>query len=262
MKYLKDFKLFESWISIGVWENLKDLIQMEIMDKWSISNSLVDEVYQQVDSDKNKNPLKYLEPALRIRINERFDNEQPVEIIADVRNLYKRVFDMTGKFISAVWSSQAIFVTLNDVPNHYTVIQHFGLTVDPKSDNTFDTKKGAYCTYEQALEIFKYLNGYYRFAYDSDIKYFTEVYQILSDLYKVDLVFSLPKFEDERFRQVVCFEFKLQSAKERVIGKNFPVFIINTNHTESPYIMKRTGSYNFNQIYCRNQKSFLENEQF
>ena len=262
MKYLKEFKLFESWIAIDVWENLKDLIQMEIMDKWGISNSLVDEVYQQVNSDKNNNPLNYLEPRLKIRINERFDSDQPVEIIADIRNLYERVFAMTGKYISVVWSSQAIFVTLKDVPNHYTVIQHFGLTVDPNSDNNFDTKKGAYCTYEQALEILKYLNGFYRFAYDSDIKYFTEAYQILSDLYKVDLVFSLPRFEDERFRQVVCFEFKLQSAKERVIGKNFPVFIINTNHTESPYIMKRTGSYNFNQIYCRNQKSFLRDEQF
>ena len=63
MKYLKDFKLFESWIAIGVWENFTGLIQSEIMDEWGISNSLVDEVYQQVDTDKNKNPLKYLEPA-------------------------------------------------------------------------------------------------------------------------------------------------------------------------------------------------------
>ena len=256
MKYLKEYKLFESWVSIDKWEDLKDLIQMEIMDKWGISNSLVDEV----KSGENKTQL--LEPALRIRINERYDNDQPVEIIADVRNLYKRVFGLTGKFIIAEWSSQAIFVMLRDIPNHYTVIQDFGLTLAPNSDNCFDRKKGAHCTYEQALEIFKYLNGFYRFAYDSDIKYFTEAYQILSDLYKVELVFSLPRFENERFSQVICFEFKLQSAKERIIVRHFPVFTINTNHTDSPYIMKRTGNHNFIQIYCRNQKSFLGDEQF
>lgn len=256
MKYLKKFKLFESWISIDKWEDLKDLIQMEIMDKWGISNSLVDEV------KSNETKTQLLEPALRIRINERFDNDQPVEIIADVRNLYKRVFAMTGKFIIAEWSSQAIFVMLREVPNHYTVIQDFGLTLDPNSDNCFDRKVGAFCTYEQALEIFKYLNGFYRFAYDSDIKYFTEAYQILSDLYKVELVFSLPRFEDERFSQVVCFQFKLQSDKEKVIGRYFPVFTINTNHTESPYIKKRVGNYNFIQIPCTKQKSFLGDEQF
>lgn len=256
MKYLKKFKLFESWVSIDKWEDLKDLIQMEIMDKWGISNSLVDEV------KSNENKTQLLEPALRIRINERFDNEEPVEIIADVRNLYKRVFALTGKFISAIWSSQAIFVSLSDTPNHYTVIQEFGLTLDPNSDNCFDRKVGAFCTYEQALEIFKYLNGFYRFAYDSDIKCFTEAYQILSDLYKVELVFSLPRFEDERFSQVVCFQFKLQSDKDRIIGRYFPVFTINTNHTESPYIMKRVGNYNFIQIPCTEQKSFLGDEQF
>ena len=256
MKYLKRYKLFESWVSIDVWENLKDLIQMEIMDKWGISNTLVDEV----KGGENKTQL--LEPALRIRINERFDNDQPVEIIADVRNLYKRVFAMTGKFIIAEWSSQAIFVMLRGIPNHYTVIQYFGLTLDPNSDNCFDRKIGAHCTYEQAFEIFKYLNGFYRFAYDSDIKYFTEAYQILSDLYKVELVFSLPRFEDERFSEVVCFQFKLQSDKERIIGRYFPVFTINTNHTESPYIKKRVGNYNFIQIPCTKQKSFLSDEQF
>jgi hypothetical protein len=256
MKYLKRYKIFESWISIDKWEDLKDLIQMEIMDKWGISNSLVDEV----KSAENKTQL--LEPALRIRINERFDNNEPVEIIKDVRNLYKRVFSLTGKFLKVEWSSQAIFVYLSKLPNHYTIIQEFGLTLDPNSDNTFDRKVGAICTYEQALEIFKYLNGFYRFAYDSDIKYFTEAYQILSDLYKVEIVFSLPRFEDERFRQVVCFEFKLKSGKERVIGRHFPVFIINTNHTDSPCIMKRTGSYNFIQIPCTKQKSFLKDEQF
>lgn len=256
MKYLKKFKLFESWVSIDKWEDLKDLIQMEIMDKWGISNSLVDEV------KSNENKTQLLEPALRIRINERFDNEEPVEIIADVRNLYKRVFALTGKFISAIWSSQAIFVSLSDTPNHYTVIQEFGLTLDPNSDNCFDRKVGAFCTYEQALEIFKYLNGFYRFAYDSDIKCFTEAYQILSDLYKVELVFSLPRFEDERFSQVVCFQFKLQSDKDRIIGRYFPVFTINTNHTESPYILKRVGNYNFIQIPCTEQKSFLGDEQF
>ena len=256
MKYLKEYKLFESWVSIDKWEDLKDLIQMEIMDKWGIPNSLVDEV------NKSTTPKELREPILKIRINERFDNDEPVEIIEDVRKLYKRVFGLTGKFISTKWESQKIFITLKDLPNHYTVIQDFGLVLDKNSENGYDRKVGATCTYDQALEIFKYLNGFYRFAYDSDIKYFGEAYQILSHLYKVDLLFSLPIFEDERFRQVVCFQFKLQSAKDKVLGRYFPIFTINTNHTESPYITKRTDNYNLIKIYCRNQKSFLEDEQF
>jgi len=257
MNYIKKFSLFENnLINIDEWEDLKDLIQLDIMDKWNISNELVEEF------SSGKSGDKLLEPSLRIYINERMNNDEPNEIISDVRNLYKRVFDLIGKYISAEWSSQAIFVYLSDIPNHYTIIKHFNLEIDDNHDNVFDRKSGGICTYEQALEIMAYLNKFYRFAYDSDIRYFTEAYQILNNLYEVQIEFSLPRFNKELYRQVICFEFKLKSKVEKVIGRYFPVFTINTNHTESPQIIKRNSNSSWEQIKYDKQKDFLENEQF
>jgi hypothetical protein len=257
MNYIKKFSLFENnLINIDEWEDLKDLIQLDIMDKWNISNELVEEF------SSGKSGDKLLEPSLRIYINERMNNDEPKEIIADVRKLHKRVFGLLGKYISVEWSSQAIFVYLNDIPNHYTILEDFNLEIDNKHDNVFDRKSGGICTYEQALEIMAYLNKFYRFAYDSDIRYFTEAYQILNSLYEVQIEFSLPRFRKELYRQVICFEFKLKSKVEKVIGRYFPVFTINTNHTESPQIIKRASNSSWAQIKYDKQKDFLENEQF
>lgn len=257
MNYLKNFYVFENnLIKIDEWEDLKDLIQLDIMDKWNIPNKLVEEF------STGKSGDKILEPSLRIYINERFNNDEPKEIIKDVRKLHKRVFGLLGKYISVEWSSQAIFVELHDIPNHYTIIEDFNLEIDTTHDNIVDSKVGGICTYDQSLSIIDYVNKFYRFMYDSDMKYFNEAYQILNDLYDVQIVFSLPKFEKERFRQVICFEFKLKSKVEKVIGRYFPVFTVNTNHTESPYIIKRTSNSSWIQIKHDRQKDFIENEQF
>jgi hypothetical protein len=257
MNYIKNFSIFENnLVTFNDWEDLKDLIQIHIMDKWNISNDLVEEF------SSGKSGDKLLEPSLRIYINERMNNDEPKEIIADVRKLHKRVFSLLGKYISVVWSSQAIFVELNDIPNHYTILEDFNLEIDNKHDNVFDRKSGGICTYEQALEIMNYLNKFYRFVYDSDIKYFTEAYQILNSLYEVQIEFSLPRFEKENYKQVICFEFKLKSKVEKIIGRYFPVFTINTNHTESPYIVKRSSNSSWGQIKYDRQKDYLENEQF
>ena len=257
MNYIKNFSIFENnLVTFNDWEDLKDLIQIHIMDKWNISNDLVEEF------SSGKSGDKLLEPSLRIYINERMNNDEPKEIIADVRKLHKRVFSLLGKYISVVWSSQAIFVELNDIPNHYTILEDFNLEIDNKHDNVFDRKSGGICTYEQALEIMNYLNKFYRFAYDSDIRYFTEAYQVLNSLYEVQIEFSLPRFEKENYKQVICFEFKLKSKVEKIIGRYFPVFTINTNHTESPYIVKRASNSSWGQIKYDRQKDYLENEQF
>ena len=169
---------------------------------------------------------------------------------------------LLGKYISVEWSSQAIFVELHDIPNHYTIIEDFNLEIDPTHDNVYDREVGGICQYEQAVDIINYVNKFYRFVYDSDMKYFNEAYQILNDLYDVQIVFSLPRFEKERFRQIICFEFKLKSKVEKVTGKYFPVFTVNTNNTESPYIIQRRSHSSWHTIPYNRQKDFLENEQF
>lgn len=257
MRYLNKFLLFENnLIKSDDWEDLKDIIQLDIMDKWNIPNHLVEEFTSWKSSDE------LLEPRLRIYINERMNNDEPKEIIADFRKLHKRVFALLGKYISVEWSSQAIFVELNDIPNQWTIIEDFNLEIDPTHDNIIDREVGGICTYDQALSIIDYVNKFYKFVYDSDIKYFNEAYQILNSLYEVKIVFSLPKFEKETFKQVICFEFKLKSKEEKVTGRYFPVFTVNTNHTDSPYIIQRRNLSSWHTIQCNRQKDFLENEQF
>ncbi len=98
MKYLKKYQIFESiLIDSEKWEDVKDLIQLEILDKWGISNDLVRE------SIPGKSGDKLLEPELHIRINERMNNDEPVEIVKACRNLHKRIFALVGLFIDVSW---------------------------------------------------------------------------------------------------------------------------------------------------------------
>jgi len=78
MNYIKNFSIFENnLVTFNDWKDLKDLIQIHIMDKWNISNDLVEEF------SSGKSGDKLLEPSLRIYINERMNNDEPKEIIAD-----------------------------------------------------------------------------------------------------------------------------------------------------------------------------------
>ena len=260
MKYLKKFKIFEEYKNVLVeedkWEDLKDLIQIEIMDKFGISNDLVKE------SIPGRRGNQLLEPELHIRINERFNNSEPKEIMKACRDLHKRIFNHSGLFIDVRWSSQQVNIMLGDIPNHYTVIRDFDLE-EIEDSNTYDGRTGGLCDYETALKIIKYLNGFYRFAYDSDINLFNKCYDIVDDLYNVELVFSLPQFEKELYRQKLFFKFKLSTGKERVISRYYPIFMIDNNHTESPLLRKRTSNSSWIDIYGEKKMlDFLATEQF
>lgn len=260
MKYLQKYKIFEEYQSVTVeeekWEELKDLVQLYIMDEYGISNDLVTE------SIPGRRGDKLLEPELHMRINERFDNDEPKEIMKACRDLHKRVFSLTGLFIDATWSSQQINIMLSDIPNHYTIIRDFNLE-EIESDNTYDRKTGGVCDWNTALTIIKYLNGFYRFTYDSDISLFKKCYDIVDDMYNVELVFSLPQFEKELYRQKLFFKFNLSTDKKRVIGRYYPIFIIDKNHTESPLLRKRTSNSSWNNIWGEKRMlDFLATEQF
>jgi hypothetical protein len=259
MKYLQKYKIFESGsylVEEDKWEDLKDLIQMEIMDKWGISNDLVSE------SIPGRRGNKLLEPELHMRINERFDNDEPKEIMKDCRDLHKRIFNQLGLYVDVKWSSQQVNIMLNDIPNHYTVIRDFNLE-EIEDDNTYDRKGGGVCDWNTSLNIIKYLNGFYRFAYDSDINLFNKCYDIVDDLYGVELVFSLPQFKKELYRQILSFKFKLSTGKEKVIGRYYPIFMIATNHIESPLLRKRGSNSSWITIYGEKRMlDFLATEQF
>jgi hypothetical protein len=250
MKYLKRYHLLESnLIDLRDWEDFKDLVQYEILDEWNIPKSLVKE------SLPGKSGNSLLEPELHIRINEYFNNLEPVDLVRDCRNLHKQVYQMTGKFISVNWSSQQVNIMLDEVPNHWTILQDFNLQ-EVESDNTIDKKTGGVCDLETALKILDYLNGFTKFAYDSDIEPLKKCFEVMQRKGDCKIVFSLPTFTKDRFRQKVSFKF---CYKENW-NANYPIFIIDANHVESPLIRLRISSYNWNEVSGEKKMlDFVEN---
>jgi hypothetical protein len=217
-------------IDLNDWEDFKDLLTSEILDEWEISSDLVSE------SIPGKVGNSVLEPVLHIRINQYFNNDEPLDIVKDCRNLHLRVYQMTGKFINVDWSSQQINIILDDIPNHWTILKDFNLQ-EVKSDNTIDNKSGGVCDYDTAIEIIEYLNKFYRFAYNSEINLFKTCFDIMKSKGDCKLVFSLPRFKDERFKQVVSFKLCYKEGWD----ENYPLYIIDTNYTDYPVLRLRYG---------------------
>lgn len=270
MKHLKTYKkLFEgSELNPDQWEDVKDIIQSEILDKHHIS---IDDTGEKLGNYSGK--YKVYDPIFSIN----FDNlELSSYIIDDIYKLNRRVKELTGNFIIAknnvnIPSKGNIEIILSKTPDQRIVGEHFNLE-ECETDNTIDRKSGFLCGdyntgYETAVKILEWLNTFYRFCYPTEFEAFKLAYDTLSELYDVLIVFSMPKFEDDRFSQVVCFQFILSSKRggESVIGNKFPIFIINTNHTESPQIRKRVYDYNWIEIPCDKKErllDFLKTEQF
>ena len=238
MKYLKKFQLLESnLIDLRDWEDFKDLIQSEILDEWDIPKSLVGESIPGFSGNS------LIEPELHIRINEYYNNVEPEQLIEDCRNLHKQVYQMTGKFIDVNWSSQQVNIMLEEVPNHWTILQDFNLQ-EVESDNTINRYPGGVCNLETALKILDYLNGFYRFVYNTDIELFKKCFEIMQNKGDCKIVFSLPTFAKDRFRQKVCFKF---CYKENW-NASYPIFIIDANHVDSPLLRLRYGNYSWNDV--------------
>lgn len=121
---------------------------------------------------------------------------------------------------------------------------------------------GGLCDYDTAIKIMDYLNGFYRFIYDSDKLQFKKCYDILDERYNIKLVFSLPNFDLDRFRQLVCFKFKIYNNQNLLAKVNHPVFYINTNHVDSPLIKIRLSNSSWNEYSNTKMFDFLRNKYF
>ncbi len=264
MKYLKKYKLFESAsLDIDDWLDVKEIIQSEILDKYHIS---IDDVV-----DKNAES-KYVvnDPELSISYN---NLEMSTYIIDDIYDLNERIYRITKHFIIAKnnvnSSKRNIEILLSKTPDNRIVGDHFNLE-ECSTDNTIDRKSGFLCgdyntTYVTAVKILEWLNTFYTFCYRTEFDALKLVYDTLSELYDVLIVFSMPKFDDERYSQIVCFQFILSTKVDKVIYNKYPVFIINTNYTDSPSVKTRAGSYNFTEIPFNKKErllDFLKTEQF
>lgn len=275
MKHLKTYKkLFEgSELNPDQWEDVKDIIQSEILDKHHISFDDTEEKF----GVNNKYIVR--DPIFSIK----FENlELSPYIIDDIYKLNRRVKELTGNFIIAknnvdpstygFLRRRNIEIMLSKTPDQRIVGEHFNLE-ECDTDNIINSKKsgflcGDYNTgYETAVKILEWLNTFYRFCYPTEFEAFKLAYGTLNELYDVLIAFSMPRFEEDRFSQVVCFQFILSSKRggESVIGNKFPIFVIDTNYTDSPYIRKRIDNYNWVTIPFNNKVryiDFLKTEQF
>lgn len=264
MKHLKTYKkLFEgSELNTDQWEDVKDIIQSEVLDKHHIS---IDDTEEKFGINNKKIFII------------KFDNlELSPYIIDDIYKLNRRVKELTGNFIIAknnvnIPSKKNIEIMLSKTPDQRIVGEHFNLE-ECDTDNTINKKSGFLCGdyntgYDTAVKILEWLNTFYGFCYRTEFEAFKLAYDTLSELYDVLIVFSMPRFEDNRFSQVVCFQFILSGKRGgvSVIGNKFPIFIIDTNYTDSPYVRKRIDNYNWVTMpFDKKEKyiDFLKTEQF
>ena len=266
MKHLKTYKkLFEgSELNPDQWEDVKDIIQSEILDKHHIS---IDDTGEKLGNYSGK--YKVYDPIFSIN----FDNlELSSYIIDDIYKLNRRVKELTGNFIIAknnvnIPSKGNIEIILSKTPDQRIVGEHFNLE-ECATDNTINRESGFLCgdyenTHETAVKILEWLNTFYTFCYRREFEAFKLAYDTLCELYNVLIVFSLPKFEAELYKQVVCFQFILSQKVEKgptakVYGNKYPIFIINTNHTESPQIRKRMDFHNWVDISFDKKERYID----
>ena len=262
MKHLKKYKLFEyASVKIDDWLDVKEIIQSEILDKYHIS---IDDVV-----DKNAES-KYVanDPELTIT----YDNLQMSPyVIDDIYELNSRIYRMTKHFIIAKnnvnSSKRNIEVKLSKVPDARITIHHFNLEETYDFSNTISKGVGGFCDYETAVKILEWLHSFYTFCYRTELDAFKLAYDTLKEIYNVDLIFSMPKFEDKNYNQVVCFNFILSSDKKylQILTNEHPIFVINSNRTYSPYIVQRRGYSGYHEFpYEKKERyiDFLKTEQF
>lgn len=248
MKYLKTYKkLFETYHSYDKdsIEDIKELIQMDIIDEFNIPMSDV----LQGDYD----------PQCIIN---NISEEESIKIIEKIATIRKRIYNISGYFIKVFYKKniQKITLDINYLPGIIDISDKFNLELTT-SDNSHDIMDAVYCDYETVFEIIDYLNSFYQFVYRTEIDLFKKSYETLNELYNVKLKFSIVRFEDKQFMQYIAVEFELSDKVKKVTGKYNPVFVINNNHTKSPYIWKRDGNSSW-KLIPNDIDKYLKTEQF
>lgn len=256
MRHLKNYKIFEyASVSIDDWFDVRDVIQMDILDKYLLSTSDL------VDPNEDK---KYVVDDPILYIN--YDNsEMSSYVIDDIYALNSRIYEMTGHFIIATnnvnSSKKNIEIKLSKVPDTRITLHHFNLEEISNFDNVINViskSVGGLCDYKTAIKILEWLNNFYKFCYRTELDAFKIAYDTLSESYNVDsLIFSMPRFEDKNYSQTVCFNFQLKDGIKKVVSGNDPIFVINTSRTYSPYIIKRTGYSSWHESSYDNKERYI-----
>ena len=244
MKYLKTYdKLFENLVSVDeeVWEDFKDILQIDILDEFAISED---------DMTDYAKKLGYVDPLITIRDNK----SNFVNMIPNLKDLSERVKTMSGHFLSVFQAGNDIYFTFSECPTSISILNDFNL--DPAFLTNSNTLAG-YVNIDQAIEIINYLNTFYKFTKDEDIELLKNNYEILRNIYNTKIKINVRYFEKGKDKQFVAFEFELV---DKLHDKN-PVFVIDPKDVNNPYILIENRLNNI-KVSKSMQEDFLQKEEF
>lgn len=237
MRHIKDYKTFEGLIpeyNRQKWNDFLDVLRSEyILDDFGISESeLVLDYHGLSISVSEKEEAKILSKAIEAT--------------------WERTKEYTGNYphtsigyLRTDTSKTAVMVTLEGIPTITAIYGELGLETTTYKENgyTKDVTCGILDSIDHAFEVFKYLNGKRKFAYDSDIEPLRTLYQGLVKNHRITrLLLNVERFDDENFRQYVAFIVELEGVRDN------PIYVINSNRTDSPYVWVRYGSASWDHL--------------
>lgn len=230
MRHIEKFKTFES-LTAKAPDAFLDILRSEVFDDFGISEE---------DATKEYNKVT-LNPGIE-------DDEELKNLINAINQTWERTLDQTGLYPHCKNSGTTIIINLLKYPSIYVAYRELGLDVTTGYENGYSGPKnecGVLNGIDQAAEAIEYLNRFYGFAYRSDIEPLMKFHEEISKRYKVKrLLFSIERFADERYQQYVAVIFDLEGKQ----NSYNPIYVINSNRTDSPYVWIRNSRSSWNQM--------------
>ena len=236
MKHIKDYKTFEGLIpkyNEKKWKDFLDVLRAEdVLTDFNISES-------ELELDDN---------GLYIQIT----GEEKTRLREAIEATWERTKEYTGHYphtnithLRTDTSKVAVKVTLESMPTITAIYGELGLETTTYKENgyTGDVTCGVLKSIDHAFEAFKYLNTKRRFAYDSDTEPLRTLYDGLTKNHKINrILLNIQRFDDENFRQYVAVIIELDGVRDN------PIYVINSNRTDSPYVFVRYGSTSWDHL--------------
>jgi hypothetical protein len=236
VRHIKDYKTFEGLIPKyhkQKWDDFLDILRAEDV---------------LTDFDISESELELNDHGLYIQIT----GEERTRLREAIEATWERTKEYTGYYphtnithLRTDTSKVAVKVTLESMPTITAIYGELGLETTTYKENgyTTDVNCGVLDSIEHAFEVFKYLNAKRRFAYNSDIEPLRTLYDGLVKSHKIKRVLlNIQRFDDEYYKQYVAFIIELDGVIDN------PIYVINSNRTDSPFIFIRYGNASWNHL--------------
>jgi hypothetical protein len=237
MIHIKDYKTFEGLIpkyNEKKWKDFLDVLRAEdVLTDFGISES-------DLELDDN---------GLSIHFT---DKEEGKRLSNAIEATWERTKEYTGHYphtsigyLRTDRSKAAVMVTLEGIPTITAIYGELGLETTKYKENgyTGDVTCGVLKSIDHAFEAFKYLNGKRRFAYDSDFEPLRTLYDGLAKNYTINrMLLNIQIFDDENYKQYVAIIIELDGVIDN------PIYVINSNRTDSPFVFIRYGNASWNHL--------------